>query len=630
MSYVQTLRRTVAAANAGNASLAKTHLQKAAEEAPEDAGVWLWMGWFADSPLNAIHCLELALDDPRYREIAQTGLAWARAMSTFKVIEESLVEASASTAAVAPVIAASVAAQPDVVCVEPTVVIEEPSLDVEEALVAEVAKVADEVASSVGVAEPEHVEPAVEELVAVNVEAEASDWDTPVVAEQPAAPVSVEVATVTPLIEEAVVVVEPTVATVDIEAPKPVERPAAQDWFSPSRAFPSGTTRASLWGELGGSHDMLATQPLSHEPTSLVPPPVPHEPVVAAPASNDSWTDSWSTAAPETAAPLVTNTVIEPNPQPRTVIAEPAPLSAWDSTIETVTAPVSTVTAPAIETAFVVEDHSTNEPVAVPLKVAEPQPAVWRAAKTDWFGVEAEARPQDAPMPAATSRLADSIFDAGPTHVAEVAAPSTEVFPEHAPSANSHVLEHVGDVETHADTTSHGDFIEEQLAEDVFEPDDVVETTTAPVVVESAPVSPTSDVKRPTAPVESKAKRTVLVVDDSPTVRKLVSMTLEKRGFTVVAAFDGVAAIKEIATHNPDLILMDVTMPRLDGYQLCKLVKKHEATRHIPVIMLSGKDGMFDRLRGRLVGCSGYISKPFVPEALVETVEETLAQAAVK
>jgi twitching motility two-component system response regulator PilG len=124
------------------------------------------------------------------------------------------------------------------------------------------------------------------------------------------------------------------------------------------------------------------------------------------------------------------------------------------------------------------------------------------------------------------------------------------------------------------------------------------------------------------------ATTTILVVDDSPTVRKLVAMTLEKRGYRVVTAFDGVAAMKEIAAQNPALILMDVNMPRLDGYQLCKLVKKHDSTRHIPVIMLSGTDGVFDRLRGRLVGCAGYISKPFVPEALVEMVDQYLSQAA--
>ena len=121
-------------------------------------------------------------------------------------------------------------------------------------------------------------------------------------------------------------------------------------------------------------------------------------------------------------------------------------------------------------------------------------------------------------------------------------------------------------------------------------------------------------------------RKTVLVVDDSPTVRKLVAITLEKRGYQVVSAFDGVAAIKEIAAHNPSLILMDVNMPRLDGYQLCKLVKKHETTCDIPVLMLTGKDGMFDRLRGRLVGCAGSIAKPFAPEELLAVVEQNILQ----
>lgn len=116
----------------------------------------------------------------------------------------------------------------------------------------------------------------------------------------------------------------------------------------------------------------------------------------------------------------------------------------------------------------------------------------------------------------------------------------------------------------------------------------------------------------------------VMVVDDSPTVRKLVSLTLERRGYRVISAFDGVAAIKELGSCRPDLILLDINMPRLDGYRLCKLIKKHEATQTIPVVMLSGKDGMFDKLRGRLVGCSDYITKPFEADALTHKVAKYL------
>ncbi len=131
----------------------------------------------------------------------------------------------------------------------------------------------------------------------------------------------------------------------------------------------------------------------------------------------------------------------------------------------------------------------------------------------------------------------------------------------------------------------------------------------------------------PTAADSADGRPLVMVVDDSPTVRKLVSLTLERRGFRVISAFDGVAAIKELGSCRPDLILLDINMPRLDGYRLCKLIKKHEATQSIPVVMLSGKDGMFDKLRGRLVGCSDYITKPFEADALTHKVAKYLNPA---
>lgn len=129
-------------------------------------------------------------------------------------------------------------------------------------------------------------------------------------------------------------------------------------------------------------------------------------------------------------------------------------------------------------------------------------------------------------------------------------------------------------------------------------------------------------------PDDGEPVPTILVVDDSPTVRKMAQMTLEARGFKVVTAFDGVAAIKEISRHEPWLILLDINMPRLDGYQLCSLVRKHKRTQHIPVVMLSGKDGMFDKLRGKMAGCSTYMTKPFIPEKLVEVVDKYIGQAA--
>lgn len=134
----------------------------------------------------------------------------------------------------------------------------------------------------------------------------------------------------------------------------------------------------------------------------------------------------------------------------------------------------------------------------------------------------------------------------------------------------------------------------------------------------------TSSFHPPTESTSADGRPLVMVVDDSPTVRKLVSLTLERRGYRVISAFDGVAAIKELGSCRPDLILLDINMPRLDGYRLCKLIKKHEATQTIPVVMLSGKDGMFDKLRGRLVGCSDYITKPFEADALTHKVAKYL------
>jgi twitching motility two-component system response regulator PilG len=127
------------------------------------------------------------------------------------------------------------------------------------------------------------------------------------------------------------------------------------------------------------------------------------------------------------------------------------------------------------------------------------------------------------------------------------------------------------------------------------------------------------------APQEiSTDKKIIMVVDDSPTVRKLVSTKLEKCGHIVVAAFDGMDALAKVNETVPDLILLDITMPRLDGYQVCKLIRGNELTKDIPIIMISGKDGFFDKVRGRMAGSSGYITKPFGPDTLMRTLETHL------
>jgi twitching motility two-component system response regulator PilG len=123
----------------------------------------------------------------------------------------------------------------------------------------------------------------------------------------------------------------------------------------------------------------------------------------------------------------------------------------------------------------------------------------------------------------------------------------------------------------------------------------------------------------------------LLVVDDSPTVRKLVTLTMERKGYRVRTAPDGPGAVESIRDQGvPDLILLDINMPGMDGYQLCKFIKQSPQAKHVPVIMLSGKDGFFDKIRGRMAGSTAYITKPFNPEALVRVVEQYCPLAAGK
>jgi len=147
----------------------------------------------------------------------------------------------------------------------------------------------------------------------------------------------------------------------------------------------------------------------------------------------------------------------------------------------------------------------------------------------------------------------------------------------------------------------------------------------SPLELRVAPTFPST--VSPVPPTSNGQETTILVVDDSPTIRRVVVDSLTAHGYRVCEAADGVEGIREIATQRPDLILLDITMPRLDGYRLCRLVKSHATTRHIPVVMLSGKDGTFDRLRGRLAGSSDYITKPFDTPTLLQKIEHFLNKA---
>ena len=114
----------------------------------------------------------------------------------------------------------------------------------------------------------------------------------------------------------------------------------------------------------------------------------------------------------------------------------------------------------------------------------------------------------------------------------------------------------------------------------------------------------------------------VMVIDDSNTIRRTAETLLRKEGYDVVTALDGFEALSKIADYKPDLIFLDIMMPRLDGYQTCALIKHHRVFRQTPVVMLSSKDGLFDRARGRVVGSDHYITKPFTREDLLDAISQ--------
>ena len=120
----------------------------------------------------------------------------------------------------------------------------------------------------------------------------------------------------------------------------------------------------------------------------------------------------------------------------------------------------------------------------------------------------------------------------------------------------------------------------------------------------------------------------VMVIDDSKTIRRTAETLLKKEGCEVLTAVDGFEALAKISDQKPAIIFVDIMMPRLDGYQTCALIKKNAKFHQTPVVMLSSKDGLFDRARGRMVGSDQYLTKPFTKESLLRAVATHVKTAA--
>ena len=126
-------------------------------------------------------------------------------------------------------------------------------------------------------------------------------------------------------------------------------------------------------------------------------------------------------------------------------------------------------------------------------------------------------------------------------------------------------------------------------------------------------------------PLDAARERTamrVLVIDDSNTIRRSAEIFLKQGGCEVVLAEDGFDALAKVSDHRPDLIFCDILMPRLDGYQTCAIIKRNPQFASVPVIMLSSKDGLFDKARGRMVGSEDYLTKPFTQDQLLQAVQQ--------
>ena len=114
----------------------------------------------------------------------------------------------------------------------------------------------------------------------------------------------------------------------------------------------------------------------------------------------------------------------------------------------------------------------------------------------------------------------------------------------------------------------------------------------------------------------------VLVIDDSNTIRRSAEIFLKQGGHEVLLAEDGFDALSKVNDYVPDLIFCDILMPRLDGYQTCAIIKRNPRFAAVPIVMLSSKDGVFDKARGRMVGSQDYLTKPFTKDQLLHTVQE--------
>ncbi len=146
--------------------------------------------------------------------------------------------------------------------------------------------------------------------------------------------------------------------------------------------------------------------------------------------------------------------------------------------------------------------------------------------------------------------------------------------------------------------------------------------------VERSPQSVAANATETGHGAEPSRLLTVMVVDDSKTIRRNAESLLAREGYSVVTAVDGFDAIAKVVEFTPDIVFVDITMPRLDGYQTCALIKNNDTYSDIPVIMLSSRDSIFDKAKGRIVGAGHYLTKPFTREDILGAIRRHVPSSA--
>jgi twitching motility two-component system response regulator PilG len=594
----QSFKEGMTATRSGHRLLARLHFAEAINEQPSVDSHWLWMAWVAESPAAAVSHLHKALECNPDNEIARAGLVWARVMAEWDFEKESTPRATLRAVAERelPLPPPPVSSTPVLTPSIDDLIKERPARPEDSMIFSKHQETWDHSSETNQPAEPAKKQsvPLAEELL--------TDQST-----EPVTPSASQSNEVSPKLE---VSIEEHPES-ERSQPQQVLEESALDVSVVSGDLVPKSLSDSLFDELLDSNakseveEVLAAQ-------GLAPPSAPTQ--VEVEATPEPVVEEVQIPAQE---PVVFAEPAEPTDRP-----EPAPVVTAQETHQ--------------------PDRAESLPIDAITGSFVGKTGALKLDSFEGFKIEAEHIEKADPYTTLTgtdpvTSNAEIDLDALPAATAEPQQPTAHSETAASPSNNDIMNKGVGDsgFELVTDESAEAAALNQASTErppsnaDIslgslassseVSSRDFVELTQSAVDFE---MSSKNDIN-----LDTSGARRILIVDDSPTVCKIVSITLKKRGFKVSTAADGVEAMAMISADRPDLILLDINMPRMDGYQLCKLIKGYPETKDIPVVMLSGKDGFFDRVRGKLVGCSDYITKPFDPEQLVATVEQYVSRS---